>query len=141
MKKSHWRISGPLGTIPNPLGLIGIGGNGVMTMKSLSCSKPRLDCPFPPRTLTSFSPTRLNENSNSGQSPALTCPVGRWLPMACAPPLLYYLGIWGGTKDGVTKVASKIRNFFWSGTAQRTRARTAWEHPLSSKGGRWSELY
>jgi hypothetical protein len=40
--------------------------------------------------------------------------------------LLYFLGIWGGTKAGVNKCTSRIRTFFWSGSAQRTRARVAW---------------
>jgi hypothetical protein len=41
--------------------------------------------------------------------------------------LLYFLALWGGTKAGLTKITSKIRNFFWSGSATRTRNRVAWK--------------
>jgi hypothetical protein len=39
--------------------------------------------------------------------------------------LLYFLGIWGGTKAGISRVTSKIRNYYWCGGLHRTRARTA----------------
>jgi hypothetical protein len=40
--------------------------------------------------------------------------------------MLYFLAIWGGTKTGLNKILSKVRNFFWSGSVSRTRARVAW---------------
>jgi hypothetical protein len=41
--------------------------------------------------------------------------------------LFYFLAIWGGTKAGVQKIISKIRNFYWSGFVQQCRARVAWK--------------
>jgi hypothetical protein len=40
--------------------------------------------------------------------------------------LLYFLAIWGGTKQGIQKVTGKIRNFLWSGSPTAVRARVAW---------------
>jgi hypothetical protein len=40
--------------------------------------------------------------------------------------LLYFLGIWGGTKTSVAQCTNKIHTFFWSGSEHHTRARTAW---------------
>jgi hypothetical protein len=39
---------------------------------------------------------------------------------------LYFLSIWAGSKAGLRKVISKIRNYLFSGSVQPARARVAW---------------
>jgi hypothetical protein len=41
--------------------------------------------------------------------------------------MLYFLAIWGGTKAGVARITSRIRNFFWYAPATRTQARVSWK--------------
>jgi hypothetical protein len=41
--------------------------------------------------------------------------------------MLYFLAIWCGTKAGIARATSKVRNFFWSGSVTRTRARVSWK--------------
>jgi hypothetical protein len=41
--------------------------------------------------------------------------------------MLYFLGIWGGTKTGVARATSKVRNLFCSGSVSRTRVRVSWK--------------
>jgi hypothetical protein len=40
--------------------------------------------------------------------------------------MLYFLGIWSGTKVGIKQATSNVRIFFWSGTTNHSRARVAW---------------
>lgn len=40
--------------------------------------------------------------------------------------LLYFLAIWGGSKQGIQKAISKIRNYMWIGSPSLTRSRVAW---------------
>jgi hypothetical protein len=39
---------------------------------------------------------------------------------------LYFLAVWRGSNAGVKKVTGLIRNYFWSGSADRARAGVAW---------------
>jgi hypothetical protein len=39
---------------------------------------------------------------------------------------LYFLKLWGGMKQGVSKMTSKIRNFYWLGMMERSRVGIAW---------------
>jgi hypothetical protein len=49
---------------------------------------------------------------------------------------LYFLSIWAGSKSGIKKVISKIRNYLFAGTSQPARARVAWQTVcLSRKDG------
>jgi hypothetical protein len=39
---------------------------------------------------------------------------------------MYFLGIWGGSKAGITKLKAKLRNYLWIGEDRPYRARIAW---------------
>jgi hypothetical protein len=41
--------------------------------------------------------------------------------------MLYFIAIWGGTKRGIASITKKVRQFFSSGTIQRTSARVSWQ--------------
>lgn len=40
--------------------------------------------------------------------------------------LIFFASIWGGTKDGIKKVTSSIRNYMWSGALLQARTKFAW---------------
>jgi hypothetical protein len=39
---------------------------------------------------------------------------------------LYFLAVWGGFNVGVKKITGLIRNYYWSGSADRAQAGVAW---------------
>lgn len=47
--------------------------------------------------------------------------------------LWYFLSIWGGSKDILSKIRSKLCNYLWAGTEENSRVRVRWDDYCAPK--------
>jgi hypothetical protein len=55
-------------------------------------------------------------------------PIGREIVVngVLVSTCLYFLALWDGSNKGVKNITGLIRNYYWSGPADRARAGAAW---------------